>query len=74
MISDITHFICLFSKESVCENLDVYIEQAKNFVDNNPAEQESHCIELSLLIIQCLEVSILPVHSKSRCNVIVDQF
>ncbi|XP_060599995.1 E3 ubiquitin-protein ligase RNF213-like [Ruditapes philippinarum] len=43
------------NKESICENLDTYIEQAKNFIGENPAEQESHCIELSLLIIQCLE-------------------
>ncbi|XP_053396355.1 E3 ubiquitin-protein ligase rnf213-alpha-like [Mercenaria mercenaria] len=43
------------SKDGISKNLEAYLGQAKTLINDDLLEQDRHYIELSILIIQCLE-------------------
>ena len=52
----------VFSEDFIKDNLGVYLHHAQVFMEGN-AEFSFNCVELGLLIIQCLEVCI-PLQSR----------
>ena len=45
-----------FSEENVNENLKGYLAGAAAFIKQDSPDQDTHYVELCLLVIQCLEV------------------